>query len=188
MSSHTHEEWRSGDDASSIYSRSPDCPRTSLLLDKKPQRLNTRHDLPEINSLDHQIALARGSTMALETTRTRLQFSKSRHRLSLPETKEEKVRQLNQQEVENEFYRTCHEIFQQLSIAVLDVIDASQDLTLQSHYDSERSTTGKTQIWQQINRLRGALENSRSQEAQAEQEWKTKWNISCVWSPSIRWI
>lgn len=188
MPLHTAEGWRSSDDASSIYSRSPDCPKAGLRLDEIPKRLHTRHDLPEINSLDHQIALARGSTMALETTRTRLRCSKSRHRLSLPETKEEKIRQLNEQEAENEFYRRCHDIFQQLSVTVLDVIEVSQDLALQCHYDSELSISAKTQIWQQMTSLRGALEQSRSREALAEQDWKRKWNISRVWSPSTRWI
>ncbi|CAG8262423.1 unnamed protein product [Penicillium salamii] len=176
----TAEGWRSGDDASSLYSRPPETP--------KLQRLHTRHDLPEINSLDHQISLARGTTMALEMTRARLQCSKSRHRLSLPETKQEKIRQLNQQEAENEFYRTCHDAFQQLSTAALDVIDASQEFMIQCHYDSELIVAGNVQIWQQIHGLRRALENSRSREALAEREWKKKGNIRPSWGPSTCWI
>ncbi|CAG8262727.1 unnamed protein product [Penicillium salamii] len=110
----TANKWRSRDDASSIYSRPPETPKPTLPLGESLQRLKTRHDHPDINSLDHQIALARGSTMALEMTRAQLQCT----------TKQEKIRQFNQQEVENEFYRTCHDVFQELSVAVLHIIDA----------------------------------------------------------------
>ncbi|CAG8401280.1 unnamed protein product [Penicillium salamii] len=142
----TAKKWRSRDDASSIYSRPPETPKPTLPLDKSLQRLNTRHDPPDINSLDHQIALARGSTMALEITRARLQCSKVCHQLSLPETKQKKIRQFNQQEIENEFYRTCHDVFQELSVAVLDIINASQEFIIQCHYDSGLKTAGNMQI------------------------------------------
>lgn len=97
--------------SSSIYSRSPNSPKDILPDDSIP--LPAGHDLPEINSLDHQIALVRGSTIALETTRKRLRESKDRHRLSLPELRLEKLRQWELQENENhenQFYRSCHDI------------------------------------------------------------------------------
>ncbi|CAG7993568.1 unnamed protein product [Penicillium salamii] len=137
-------KWRSRDDASSIYSRPPETPKSTLPLDKSLHRLETRHDRPDINSLDHQIALARGYTMALEMT--------------------------------------------QLSVAVLDIIDASQEFIIQCHYDPDLKIAGNLQIWQQIHGLRDALERSRSREASAEREWKRKCNIRPSWGPSTCWI
>ena len=102
-------EHPSADDASSIYSRSPESPKD--MLSSMPMMLPPRHDLPEINSLDHQIALARGSTMALETTRTRLKCSKSRNRLSLQELKEERICQRDQQRTRISFIGLVLEIF-----------------------------------------------------------------------------
>jgi hypothetical protein len=67
----------SKDDASSVYSRSPDSPKGRLNL---------------INTLDHQLAMSSGTSMALETTRSRLQRSKSKHRMSLPELRDSKIR------------------------------------------------------------------------------------------------
>lgn len=95
------------DDSSSIYSRSTECLKNHLPWNSMPTILPIRHDLPEINSLAYQIALAKGSTMALETTRTRLKCSKSRNRLSLQELRNERICQQDLQEDENEFYRSC---------------------------------------------------------------------------------
>ncbi|CAG8364408.1 unnamed protein product [Penicillium salamii] len=184
----TAKKWRSRDDASSIYSRPPETPKSILPSDKSLQRLKIRHDRPDINSLDHQIALARGSTIVLEMTRARLQRSKFRHRLSLPEAKQEKIHQFNQQEAENEFYRTCHDVFQELSVAVLHIIESSQEFIIQCPYDPDLKIAGNLQIWQQIHGLRDALERSRSREASAEREWKRKCNIRPSWGPSTCWI
>ncbi|KAJ5033074.1 hypothetical protein NUH16_003204, partial [Penicillium rubens] len=156
----------SPDDASSVYSRSPESPKPVLPLTLMPVILPIRHDLPEINALDHQIALARGSTMALETTRSRLRGTKARHRLSLSELKEEKIRQRDQQEHENDFYRTC---FKNLHQLVTVVIDSIQELALQYHFEPEATPGGNPRLLQTIQLLRLAVENSRAQEAHAEQ-------------------
>lgn len=172
------------DDASSIYSRSTQCPEHLLPCNSKPMRFPIRHDLPEINSLDHQIALARGSTMALETTRTRLKSSKSGNRLSFQELKEERIRQRDQQENENEFYRSCFKSLLSLTMVIFEV---SQDLTLQYHFEPEISPLGNSRVFQAIRKLFVAVEQSRSQEAQAEQAWKQQWNVPRV-NPTTRWI
>ena len=63
------------DSASSIYSRPADPAK-----DAKPIETTTvtplQTSFPEINSLDHQIAMAGGSTMVVETTQPRLKVSK----------------------------------------------------------------------------------------------------------------
>ena len=173
------------DDASSIYSRPPEAPKNALSWELMPIILPIRHDLPEINSLDHQIAVARGSTIALETTRTRIQSSKSQNRLSLSELREEKLRQRDQQETENQFYRACFENLHQL---LLDVVEAAQDLTLHYHFEPEASPVGNEHVQQAIHKLRAALDQSRVHEAQAEQAWKRQWSLSRVWSPTARWL
>jgi hypothetical protein len=177
----TEERYSSGA-SSSIYSRSPSSPKRFLI---DSVALPTGHDLPEINSLDHQIALVRGSTMALEVTRTRLQESKARRRLSLPELRQEKLCQWELQESENKFYRSCLNIFKDLSTVVAHV---SEDLTLQYHFEPEVSPVGNTRVLQATKALRDALENSRVQEARAEQEWKRQWNVPRIWNPTTRWI
>ncbi|CDM32692.1 unnamed protein product [Penicillium roqueforti FM164] len=47
----------------------------------------------EINLLDHQISMASGSTMALETTRPRLRKSKTLTEMSVSEMKAERMQQ-----------------------------------------------------------------------------------------------
>ncbi|CRL30052.1 unnamed protein product [Penicillium camemberti] len=153
------------DDSSSVYSRPIDSPKVSL-TSRAASTLPAKHELPEINSLDHQIAMARGSTMALETTRVRLQSSKSEHRRSLPELRSEKLRQLGQQKM----------------------IEAIQDLTPQSYFEPDATSVRNLNILQAIRHLRERLEKSRVQEARAEQNWKSQWDPCRIWDPTSRWI
>ncbi|CRL30216.1 unnamed protein product [Penicillium camemberti] len=183
MSSEATENRFSSGASSSIYSRSPNSPKDISPDDSIP--LPTGHDLPEINSLDHQIALVRGSTIALETTRKRLQESKGGRRLSLPELRQEKLRQWEMQESENQFYRSCLDIFHSLSTAVADV---SESLTLQYLFEPEASPVGNARVSHAIKSLSEALEKSRVQEARAEREWKRQWNVPRICNPSTRWI
>lgn len=121
------------DDTSSIYSQSPETPKFSLWSNIALRPLLTKHD-PEINFLDHQISLVRGSAITWKTTQTHLQDSKSENCQSLPESWQEKLRQRKPQERDNLFYRTCHSDFQELSnVAII----TSQDLILQSHFEPE---------------------------------------------------
>jgi hypothetical protein len=173
------------DDASSVYSRSPETPKFNISSNIALRPLPIKHDLPEINSLDHQISLAQGSTIALETTRTRLQSSKSEKRQSVPESRQEKHRQRELQERENRFYRTCYDIFQELSnVAII----TSQDLILQSHFEPEVCPAGNSRFLRASLKLREALERSRVREARAELEWKRWWNISRIGNLATRWI
>jgi hypothetical protein len=172
------------DDSSSIYSRSVDSPKpflTSHAANPPP----AKHDLPEINSLDHQIAMAHGSTMALETTKIRLQNSKSEHKRSLPESRYEKLRQWEEQKCENEFYQSCLENFHELSKSVIAVI---QNLKPQSYYEPEDASFRNLHVLLAVRLLREQLEKSRVQEAKAEQKWKSQWNLSRIWNPTSRWI
>ncbi|CAG8926441.1 unnamed protein product [Penicillium salamii] len=154
------------DDSSSIYSHSTQCPEHWLPYNSKPIRFPLRHDLPEINYLDHQIALTQGSTMALETTRTRLKYSKSESRLSFQELREKRICQQNQQKNKNKFYHSCFKSLLSLTIAVFEI---SQDLMLQYHFEPEISPLSNNHMFQAIRKLFVAVEQSQSQEAQAEQ-------------------
>ncbi|KAF7589636.1 hypothetical protein BBP40_004009 [Aspergillus hancockii] len=173
------------DDTSSIYSRLPDCPKFGCLPTSIRPRPTPDHDLPEINSLDHAIALARGSTMALETTRTRLQSVKTVRRLPLRELREEKLQQWELQEYENRFYHTCLDIFCDLAAVAINV---SQGLVLQHHFEPEVNPVGNDRLLLAVHELRTALEESREREARAEFEWKGRWNVPRVGAPSTRWI
>lgn len=175
------------DDASSIYSRTPETPKSFLSWSHTPVPSPLRRDLPDINSLDHQIALARGSTMALETTRARLSILKNQKKLSLLELKNQKIAQREHQEDENQFYSSCFDNFRRLATTVFEVsaVEPTQDLSLQSHFDPE---LGNANLKLTLDTLRVALENSRIQEAQAERNWKSKWKVSRLWDSAPRWI
>ncbi|KAJ5215271.1 uncharacterized protein N7498_001678 [Penicillium cinerascens] len=172
------------DDSSSIYSRSADSPKL-FLTSHAAIALSAKHDLPEINSLDHQIAMAHGSTMALETTTIRLQNSKSGHRRSLPESRYEKLRQWEEQKCENEFFQSCLENFHEFSKSVIGVI---QNLTPQFYDEPEEVPVSNLHVLLAVHLLREQLEKSRVQEAKAEQKWKSQWNLSRIWNPTSRWI
>ncbi|THC87333.1 hypothetical protein EYZ11_013222 [Aspergillus tanneri] len=124
------------DHASSIYSRFSHTPKLGQSASETPVPLPLSHDLPEITSLDHQIALVRGSTIALEAARTRLRCAKTDRRLSLPELREEKLRQWERQDHENRFYEECLAIFHELSASTISV---SQTLALQHCFEPEVS-------------------------------------------------
>ncbi|KAH8430176.1 uncharacterized protein LDX57_007846 [Aspergillus melleus] len=168
------------DDASSIYSRPPHTPKLA-----QPSASPTPHDLPDIQPLDHQIYLARGSTIALETTRARLQCAKANRRLSLPETIVEKKRQWQCQDHENRFFETCLEILEDLSAVAVDV---SQDLILQYEFEPETSPEGNARVRRANQRLRSALQQALEREARAEFEWKRQWNVPRIGGPSVRWV
>jgi hypothetical protein len=67
----------SHDNTSSIYSRSTDTAKDAIPMTTIPTTLQIKPSLPEINLLDHQISMARGSTMASKTTRPRMRKSKT---------------------------------------------------------------------------------------------------------------
>lgn len=175
------------DDSSSIYSRTPETPKSFLSWSHTLESVLPVRESPDINPLDHQIALVRGTTMALETTRARLSISKYNKKLSLRELKNEKLSQREQQEEENQFYRSCFENFRRLVVTVFEVsaVEPTQDMSLQSHFDPEQANAN---LKLAVDRLRVALEASRSQEAQDERAWKSKWKVSRFWDPAPRWI
>jgi hypothetical protein len=108
-----------------------------------------------------------------------MQITKGRRPVSLSELKIEKLRQRDQQETENQFYRSC---FENLSELLTDVLNIANMLEL------EPNEIGQGRIREIIVRLRAALDKSRVREAQAEQEWKRQWSVSRLWRPAGRWI
>ncbi|CEL11778.1 hypothetical protein ASPCAL14874 [Aspergillus calidoustus] len=173
------------EDDASVYSRSPDCPKLELPSQAPTVPPPAGFDLPDISPLDHQIALAGGSTMALDTTRTRLQAVKSARRRSIPETMKDKRQQWEQQERENQFYEHCLHIFQHLTAVAIDV---SQELSLLQYFEPEVNLAGHPRIWGAAQKLRGALRQAQEREAVAEYEWKKQWNMPRMGLPSSRWV
>lgn len=176
---------RSGDTTSSIYSRSTDTAKDAIPMTTIPTNLQIKPSLPEINLLDHQISMARGSTMALETTRPRLRKSKTQPQMSILELKAERMQQHSQQGLENNFYSKCFESFHQLVSATMD---ATQSLALQYHFNPAKSPSGDPRLIRAIVLLRVALDKSRAEETSAEQEWKQQWRVSSVRQSSLRWL
>ncbi|RDH26461.1 hypothetical protein BDQ94DRAFT_164468 [Aspergillus welwitschiae] len=167
------------DAASSIYSREPEVapvpPLSILRKGRRPTDFPARHDLPEINLIDHQIALARGTTMALETTRVRLRNAK----------KNEKWRQWKRQEDENRFFRTCLRIFDDLAAVAVEVSD---DLILQHEFEPEVSPVGNRRILLGMRKLQEALADSHGKEARAREEWDRRLNLPNIRAPLPQWI
>lgn len=108
-----------------------------------------------------------------------MQTTKRTRPLSLSELKTEKLRQRDQQETENQFYRSCFENLSELLIDVLNIVNV---------LELEPNEIGPGRIREIIVRLRAALDKSRVREAQAEQEWKRQWSVSRLWRPAGRWI
>ncbi|GCB25518.1 hypothetical protein AAWM_08403 [Aspergillus awamori] len=177
------------DAASSIYSREPEvAPVPPLSIPRRgrtPTDSPARHDLPEINSIDHQIALARGTTMALETTRVRLRNAKKNGPRSLRGTLEDKWRQWKRQEDENRFFRTCLKIFDDLAAVAVEVSD---DLILQQEFEPEVSPVGNRRILLGMCKLREALADSHGKEARAREEWDRRLNLPGIRASLPQWI
>ncbi|CAG8904194.1 unnamed protein product [Penicillium nalgiovense] len=161
----------SRDNTSSIYSRSTDTAKDAIPITTIPTTLQIKPSLPEINLLDHQISMASGSTMALETTRPRLRKSKTQPEMSMSELKTERIQQHRQQGLENDFYCKCFESFHQLY-----------------HFNRANSPSGDPRLIRAIVSLRVALDKSRAEETSAEQEWKQQWKVSPVRQSSLRWL
>lgn len=123
--------------------------------------------------------------MALETTRSRLRSTKAQRRLPLSEMKEQRIHQRNEQEHENQFYRSCFESFHELAMTTIESI---QDLALQYHFEPEARPAGNRHLRITLEHLRNALEQSKVQEARAEQGWKRQWGISRMSKPATRWL
>ncbi|RDH26876.1 hypothetical protein BDQ94DRAFT_186083 [Aspergillus welwitschiae] len=177
------------DAASSIYSREPEVtpvpPLSILRKGRRPTKSPARHDLPEINLIDHQIALARGTTMALETTRVQLRNVKKNGPRSLRDTLEEKWRQWKRQEHENRFFGTCLKIFDDLAAVAVEVSD---DLILQHGFEPEVSPVGNRRIFLGMRKLQVALSDSHGKEARAREEWDRRLNLPNIRAPLPQWI
>ncbi|OJZ79538.1 hypothetical protein ASPFODRAFT_55072 [Aspergillus luchuensis CBS 106.47] len=175
--------------ASSIYSRehevAPVPPLSILREGRRPTDSPARHDLPEIILIDHQIALARGTTMALETTCVRLRNAKKDHPRSLRDTLEEKWGQWKRQEDENRFFRTCLKIFDDLAAVAVEVSD---DLILQHEFEPEVSPVGNRRIVPGMRKLREALADSHGKEARAREEWDRRLKLLGIRAPLPQWI
>ncbi|KAL3252725.1 hypothetical protein ABHI18_009927 [Aspergillus niger] len=177
------------DAASSIYSREPEValvpPLSILRTGRRPTDSPARHDLPEINLIDHQIALAWGTTMALETTRLWLQNAKKNGPRSLRETLEERWRQWKRQEDENRFFRTCLKFFDDLAAVAVEVSD---DLIQQHEFEPEVSPVGNRRILLGMRKLQEALSDSHGKEARAREEWDHRLNLPHIRAPLPQWI
>jgi hypothetical protein len=163
------------DNASSIYSRSPDTAKDAKPTTTTAVTPPLQTSFPEINSLDHQIAMAGGSTMVVETTRPRLKVSKKSPKITPRALKKQWLQQRSQQERENEFYSGCFRNFHRL---VATVMDSTQDLALQYHFNPGTSPAGDPRLIRTIVLLKTALDKLRAKEAQAEAEWKRQCGVS----------
>jgi hypothetical protein len=178
--------------ASSIYSRGPEIPPLSVARKQGLANLPARHDLTEISLLDHQIALAGGTTMALETTRTRLQNAKHERPLSLSETLQKKWEQWKRQEDENQFFRACLGILDELTAVAFEVSECleeeSESLVLQQKFTSEISPADNKRVFQSIHKLQKTFSESQGREIRARVKWDSRSNRPCIRAPSSRWI
>lgn len=166
----------------SIYSRTPDEAKHADPVDLIPL---LSLSIPEPNALDHQIAMAHGSTMALEMTRSRLQSSKSQGSMPCSELISQKLRQKIQQGHENDFYRECFQAFHQL---IAKSLDATQGLALQYHFNPGKGPWKDPRLIRTIILLQASLDKSREEEEKAEQTWKRQWDIRATHQSAPEWL
>ncbi|KAJ5976458.1 hypothetical protein N7481_010165 [Penicillium waksmanii] len=170
---------------SSIYSRPLDAAKHETSANPFPKVPSVGLSAPEINLLDHQIALARGSTMALEMTRSRLQLCKGQINIPHDDLRRQKLRQKAQQERENEFYQDCFQIFRQL---IITIMESTQDLVLQYHFNPGKGPVKDPRLIRTIILLRVALDKSRAKEAEAEKRLKQQWDVSSTTLSAPGWL
>ncbi|GIJ92725.1 hypothetical protein Asppvi_002003 [Aspergillus pseudoviridinutans] len=180
------------DAASSIYSRGPEIPPLPVPRKQKLGNFPERHDPAEISLLDHQIALAGGTTMALETTRTRLQNAKHERPLSLPETVAKKWEQWKRQEDENRFFVDCVRILNDLTAVAIEVSESllqeTKNPVLQRDSESQISSASNERVFKMIQKLEKTLIESQGREVRARVKWDSRSNRPCIRAPSSRWI
>ena len=130
--------------------------------------ITPRPTIPEVNRLDHQIALHNGSTSILELSRERVRLTKMSSSASLSTRIEQLTRELGHQRQEIQFYRQCFEILQKLRE---DSYGAYQELFLALHLGEADGMEGP------LDRLHKALETSVRAEAGAKRAWLGYWGI-----------
>jgi hypothetical protein len=140
---------------------------------------------PEITALDHHLAKCRGSTMALETTHSRLRRWKNGPSQTLSQLKDEKLRQHNQQERENDFYRKSFQIFHQLADTVMDTI---QTLALEYHFNPAAVPAKDPRLIRAVILLQIALDKSHTDESEAIKQWKEQCGIQTNNDSPTEWL
>jgi hypothetical protein len=112
--------------------------------------------------------------MALETMHSRLQPWKNGPLQSLSQLKDEKLRQYNQQEYENDFYRKSFQIFHQLASTVMDNI---QSLELEYYFNPNAAPAKDPRLIRTVILLQIALDKSQTDESEAIPKWKERGGI-----------
>lgn len=176
-------------DAESAYSRSTGS-LTQVDQDYnvfKESQVHSRNwcDLPEVNEIDHVISRFRGHTVAVDTMRSRLQATKSTvGKREEQERLRELQHELHWHQRENEFYRTCYNLYQELHSKMSE---ATQTLLLKSLFEPESEPSYDPCLRDIIRRLDLAVKRSKLEEAKAEADFKAYWNIPSTLA-STRWL
>ncbi|OKO94771.1 hypothetical protein PENSUB_11515 [Penicillium subrubescens] len=170
--------------APSIYSRNTNSIKI-LPMNPPPLNLPGAGARPEITALDHHLAKCRGSTMALETTHSRLRRWKNGPPQTLSQLKDEKLRQHNQQERENDFYRKSFQVFHQLASTVIDTI---QSLELEYYFKPAAIPTKDPRLIRTVILLQIALDKSLTDESEAIKQWKEQCGIQTSNDSPTEWI
>ncbi|CAP99875.1 hypothetical protein PCH_Pc22g25870 [Penicillium rubens Wisconsin 54-1255] len=124
--------------------RSTDTAKDAIPITTIPTTLQIKPSLPEINLLDHQISMARGSTMALETTQPRLRESKTQPEMSISELKAERI-QAQPSQLKSQKY---HPIPSHLLLRIAQVLDVYERAeTNQAEYTKLSSRHQKCLLW-----------------------------------------
>jgi hypothetical protein len=140
---------------------------------------------PEITALDHHLAKCRGSTMALETTHSRLRRWKNGPPQTLSQLKDEKLHQHNQQERENDFYRKSFQIFHRLAYTVMDTI---QSLALEYHFNPAAVPAKDPRLIRTVILLQIALDKSHTDESEAIKQWKEQCGMQTNGGSPTEWL
>lgn len=175
-------------DADSTYSRSTG-PLTQVdqpfSVSKESQPHRNSSDLPEVNEIDHAISSFRGHTVAVDAMRSRLQATKlTRGKGEVQERLMELQHELHWHQRENEFYRTCYNLYQELHSKVSEI---TQILLLKSLFEPETRPSYDPCLYDIIRRLDLAVKLSQLNESKAEADFKAYWKIPSTLA-STRWL
>jgi hypothetical protein len=165
------------DDASSVYSRSPDEPETTA--DQPP--VFEVQDQPITTGIDHSIGDMCGSTMALEMSPSRLQPAKGQRPPTVAVKQQELREELRWHNWENTFYGTCHDLFEDVMLATIDVADdllsQAQIAMLRGLFYPEEGPVDRTFLYEAALKFNATLHDLHTKEGLAEQKWKERWQL-----------
>ncbi|EED22720.1 hypothetical protein TSTA_062080 [Talaromyces stipitatus ATCC 10500] len=112
---------------------------------------------------------------------TRLQTAKKERFSTVAEKQRELREELRWHNWENVFYGTCHDLFEDVMLATIDVADdllsQSQIAMLRRLFYPEEQPVDRTFLYDAAQRFNATLQTLHTKEGLAKQKWKQRWQL-----------